>query len=114
MASKAPGNDDKLKWKAQEAERLILQVLVQWYCWLSNRAVSVDQWREVPYWCKRVPHRIDSHWVMGDHKRFIENKISLNALFEVIDHANMSIKEVDLHLPDLELLRTVLEELLDE
>ena len=51
---------------------------------------------------------------MGDHKRFIENKISLNALFEVIDHANMSIKEVDLNLPDLELLRTVLEELLDE
>ena len=103
----------KLDWKAEEAQRMILQVLVQWYCWLSNRAVSVEEWGAVPYWCKRIPFRIDSYWTMGDNKRFINDKVSLNALYVVIDHAHMSAKELDMNLPDLELLRSSLKELVN-
>lgn len=102
---------ETMKWKGQEAQRLILQVLVQWHSWLSNRAASVEEWSLVPHWCKRAPEWIDKRWSAGDVDYFLRHKRNIRSLRETVDHLNMSVTNNDLNLPDLRLLLASLEEL---
>tara|TARA_Y100000114_G_C11571654_1_gene236705 strand:+ start:291 stop:605 length:315 start_codon:yes stop_codon:yes gene_type:complete len=87
--------------------RNLMVAIRDWHAWLANQAMSPEDWRGVPPWCKTVAARLDVPWALHDLERHVENRGMIQALFRVVDEIYMACESVD-GVPDISGLRNEL------
>tara|TARA_R100000231_G_scaffold82070_1_gene62792 strand:+ start:1096 stop:1410 length:315 start_codon:yes stop_codon:yes gene_type:complete len=87
--------------------RNLMVAIRDWNAWLANQAMSPEDWRGVPPWCKTVASRLDVPWALHDLERHAENRGMIQALFRVVDEIYMACELVE-GVPDISRLRNEL------
>mgnify|MGYP003654917889 FL=1 len=89
---------------SQYVEHHLKAAIAEWYSWLADKAIDVDEWLSVPSWCKRVPSRLDIPWALKDLGKRLNHQHMMRVLFVIVDEVWLCSQEMD-GVPDITKLR---------
>lgn len=88
----------------QYIEHHLKAAIGEWYAWLGDKTIHVDEWLSVPAWCKRVPSRLDIPWALRDLSKRTNHEHMMRTLFIIVDEVWLCSQEMD-GVPDITKLR---------